>query len=177
MKKILKGILLLLTLISLIMSAVSCDDGVDENGNIKYSEYGFNYRLPEEMDKKTVSYAAILHSNREATFMVSYLDSEGFTEEEIDPDIKIDRYADKFLRFNDYDGVTYNYDEEQRKVDFFAEKTFDEGKETEETVLYYHILIRNDYVIYIVTMYCDVSLSEKYRPIFEEWGSYIYVQN
>ena len=172
MKKFLKSTLIVLAIVSILVNLVSCG-----NGNIKYNEYGFFYELPKDMDKKTVAYAAILHSNSEATFMVSYYDEEGLTENEIDPDIKINRYADKFLIMNGYDDTTYNYDEENRKVDFFVEVTFDEGEENEETILRYHVLLRNDFVVYIVTMYCDISLAEKYRPIFSEWGSYIYVQN
>lgn len=174
MKSILKGITLTLLVFCLAVSSVSCgaDSTLDENGNRLYSEFGFFYRLPIDMDKKSVPYASILHSNTEATFMMTHLDREGLEENEIDPDIKITRYADKFILLNHYDGTEYNYDEESGKVDFFVEKTFEEE---EETVLYYHVLLRNEYVVYIVTMHCDISLKDKYAPIFSEWGSYIYV--
>ena len=177
MKHLLKVFFAVMLLVATVISAVSCgsDSNVDENGNFLYGEFGFFYRLPPDMDKKTVSYASILHSNREATFMMTYLDTEGLEENEFDPDIKINRYADKFILLNHYDGTEYNYDKESGKVDFFFEKTFDEGEESEETVLYYHLLIRNDYAVYIVTMHCDISLKDKYTPIFTEWGSYIYV--
>ena len=169
MKKTVIALISIILSLATLISLVSCDEDVPE-GYVKYEEYGFTYMLPEEMDKKTVSYAAICHSNREATLMVDYFDAESLEEMEIDSNITIKRYADKFLLLNDYDDTVYTYDEERDRVYFFAEKTFDEGEVTEESVLYYHLLMRNDYVVYIVTLYCDVSLKEKYTPIFLEWA-------
>lgn len=174
MKKSITALISIILSLATLLSLVSCGEDVPD-GYVKYEEYGFSYMLPVEMDKKTVSYAAICHSNREATLMVDYLEAESLEEMEIDPNITIKRYADKFLLLNDYDDTVYTYDEERDRVYFFAEKTFEKGEANEETVLYYHLLMRNDYVIYIVTLYCDISLKDKYTPIFLEWADYMSI--
>ena len=167
MKKPLKQLILLMTVLAIILCAVGCRRNDRNDGMVRYSESGLKFALPKEMEKMSVDYADICYGNGEAEFFVYFYGSDALlTELYLDPNSTVKEYAEWFVNVNDYENVSENYDEENAKI------VLEYIYEPENTYFCDYIL-RNEYALFHVTMCCDAELMEKYQPIFEQWRSHV----
>ena len=167
MRKIIKGLLCVALVFSVILSVASCSD-MEE-----YSEAGLAFTLPKDMKRLSVStdYADVAFGNDEgAEFFIYY-----YSRDELltrlyfaDKDASTLVYIEWFTNMNGYTDVERTYDEEN---DIVIQSYIYEPEED----FYMDYVIRNYDVLFHVTMCCDVSLMEKYKPVFEEWAKTIYI--
>lgn len=173
MKIILKKIMLLVLQAAIIISLVSCNE--DDSPFKTYKEYGLTYTLPKEMKVKNVEYADLCYFDGRAEVLISVFNRDliGSADEgglNLNPDISVDDYAERFIFWNDYD-TEFEFDEKRNVATFFATPPEEYASNDE----YYHVITRNHDYIYVVIMCCDSDIMDEYREKFIEWGNSVSV--
>ena len=164
MKKAFKKLTLLSLALVLVFSLVSCDK--------KYNESGLNFVLPEYMKELEVSeaYADVAYGtldDRSLEFTVYfYAANELLTELLLDKESTVKQYADWFVERNDYENVEEKYDEEGCRITL--RYVYEDGN---DRYFFYDYILRNEYMLYHVTMSCKPEDRETYEPLFDEWAS------
>jgi hypothetical protein len=169
MKRTVKSLLYAVLIFSMLISLVACFG--DDSDTNSYSEAGLAFTLPKDMERLSVSsdYADVAFGNVEgAEFFIYY-----YSRDELltrlyfaNKDATSLEYAEWFTNLWSYPDVRRDYDEENNVV---IQSYVYEGD------FYTDYITRNYEVLFHVTMCCDVSLREKYEPIFEEWMATIYI--
>ena len=166
MKNAIKRFTLLTLVIIIALSLVSCDK--------KYNESGLNFVLPDYMRELEVSasYADVAYGSlddRSLEFTVYfYASNELLTELLLDKESTVKQYADWFVERNDYENVEEDYDEENSRITL--QYVFEDGN---DRYFFYDYIVRNEYMLYHVTMSCNPEDRETYKPLFDEWASNI----
>ena len=164
MKKIIKSFLLILTVISSLISTVSCSD------EVKYSKGGLTFTLPKDMKEMNVNYADVCFGNDDgAEFFIYYYSRDALlTELYLDKDVSVSEYADWFVDRNEYENV-------DKKLNSAGNIIVMSYIYEPEEDYYVDYITRNKEALFHVTMSCAASQIEKYQPIFEEWMADIYI--
>ena len=171
MKKTVKKILLSVVVLTLILSLFSCGDGF-----VKYSESGLNYKLPDYMKELEVSeaYADIAYGTLDGSsveFTIYFYAAEELTTELfLSKDSTVRQYADWFVQLNEYENIEEEYDEEGKKI--ILRYVYEDGA---DSYFFYDYIIRNEFMLYHVTMSCNPEDRELYEATFDEWASMIYL--
>lgn len=166
MKRLLKMLFALLLISATLFSTVSCG----EKDYKDYSVSGLSFRLPKDMKEINVNYSNISYWNGEAEFFAEPIPRDALLSEYIlDKDITATEFSEVLVAVNGYENVEKTYDEVRDSV------TLSYVYEPEEQY-YCDFIIRNEEVLYLVTMCCDVEYMEKYKPIFKEWISNISIE-
>jgi len=166
MKNALKKIILLMLALTLAFSFTSCDN--------KYNESGLNFSLPDYMKELEVSeaYADVAYGtldDRDLEFTVYfYASNELLTELLLDKESTVKQYADWFVERNDYENVDEEYDEEGKRITL--KYVYEDGN---DRYFFYDYILRNEYMLYHVTMSCRPEDRETYESLFDEWASRI----
>ena len=169
MKSIFKKLSVILLLITMIISATAC--GEDDSPNVTHKELGLTFTLPKTMIKKNVEYADLCYFDGKVEFFVSVFHRDKLASNEegglnLNPNISVDDYAERFIFWNEYE-VEFQFDEELNIATFFADAPAEYGDS------YYHVITRNDDYLYVVIICCDTELMEGYKDTFIEWGKTI----
>ena len=165
MKKVLSLFLVIITLL-LTLCAVGCK-GNEEAG--VYYNYGLHYKLPEEYNKLTVSYAEHVYYNGEAYFYFDFMSEEKLVEAYLPPDISVETYARNFAMLNDITTpMVYDKQNDTALLEYVYEYT-EEDEAQLPPEFYYHYILRGSVYIYIVTMSCPADKADVYKPIFQGW--------
>ena len=168
MKRLVKKILLTLMTFSLAFSLFSCD------GYEKYNESGLNFSLPDYMKELEVSaeYGDIAYGTldgRGLEFTVYFYSAEELMSELwMDKESTVKKYADWFVENNEYQNVEEDYDEEGRKITL--RYVYEMGS---DSYFFYDYILRNEYMLYHITMSCNPEDRATYEPMFDEWASMI----
>ena len=168
MKNAFKKITLMMLAVILVFSLISCDK--------KYNESGLNFVLPDYMKELEVSasYADVAYGtldDRGLEFTVYfYASNELLTELLLDKESTVKQYADWFVERNDYEGVEEEYDEENSRITL--RYVYEDGS---DGYFFYDYIIRNEYMLYHVTMSCDPEDRETYESLFDDWASRIFL--
>lgn len=177
MKKIMKSLIaLILVLASLVLTACSDGEVVEENGMKSYSIGGMSFKLPKEFKELSVNYASFSYHIDGVEFFANIFDEQQMEEDlGIDPDISVYNYVYRFIyEWNDYN-CDFDYDEKNDVATFGVFYPEDETDTSDDREFYYYYITRNDDLLYIVTMCCRDDLYDTYYPIFKEWESNITI--
>ncbi len=170
MKKTLKTLLLFLLLLSTLIAAVSCKE---DDGLVTYDTAGIKFKLPKEMREANVSYADLAYADNNGCefFIYFYSATELLTMLYIDKDSTVLEYADWFVNVANKD----RYTDIEREYDEAGAKLIQHYlyEPNGENIYFYDFIIRNESNLYHITMSCDGGAREKYKPIFDEWATYI----
>lgn len=166
MKKSVRIFAVSLLVLATLLSAIGCRDDGDEK---KYTESGLVYYLPRTMEEMNVNYADVCYGDGEAEFFVYFYTSDQLLAElYMDKDSTVKEYATWFANVNGYKNITEEYDEAGAKITmrYLYE---------DENDFYFDYILRNENMLYHVTMTCSAEKREIYEPIFEEWRSNIRI--
>ena len=167
-----KRILCILLLSALALSLVACKGGgasLNADGLIEYSESGLEFALPEEMTKRSVSYADICYSDGKVEFFVYFYSRDALlTDLFLNKDTTVSEYADWFVNLNRYEGVERKLDEDGKKI----EMCYVYEPEGENT-FYNDIIMRNGECLIHVTLSCPSENIEEYESTFALWKKYV----
>lgn len=167
MKGFVKVFAATLLVFAALLSAVGCVG--DGDGVIK--ESGLVYYLPSEMEKMSVTYADVCYGNGEAEFFIYFYTSDALLAElYMDKNSTVKQYADWFTLVNGYENVAEEYDEAGANI------TLRYIYEDEDD-FYFDYILRNEEMLYHVTMLCPADKREVYEPIFEYWRSQIKIDS
>ncbi len=168
-----KLIILPLITVMILLAVTSCGDDSLPKGYKKYSDLGLTFALPKDMDSKKVNYAPICFSKDDVYFFANVFDKIQLEEMDVDPEITVERYTEKFILLNGYD-AEYVYDAATNVATFGVEYNNElvEG----DYQYYYHYITRGKECLYVVIMSCDVENAATYKSVFEEWASFISVK-
>ena len=163
MKKILALILILVSL----FSVVSCGE---EDDGFEYYELGLHFNLAEGFENKKVSFAEVCYSDGDAYFFFHVYNSNGIEETlGYDGDISVYDYTKQFMIINGLDFVKgFEYDEE-RKMSTIIRENEETYVGSGEYDYLMHVIFRGTAHLYIVTMTCPQTKTDKYLPLFETW--------
>ncbi len=168
MKKTFKKLTFLIVALALTLSLFSCGDGVE------YNESGLNYVLPDYMKELEVSeaYADIAYGtldDRNLEFTIYfYSAAELLSELLLNTDTTVKEYADWFVELNDYQNVEEKYDEAGKNITL--RYVFEDGN---DRYFFYDYIVRNEYMLYHVTMSCNPEDRAEYEGLFDEWVTQI----
>ena len=169
-----KKILCMILLAALAFSLAACSGGggptLNADGLVEYSESGLEFALPENMTRRTVSYADICYSDGTAEFFVYFYSRDALMTDLYfsDKDITVGEYADWFVGINGYDGVAKKPDESGKKIEMHYVHEPDG-----ENTFYTDIIMRNSECLIHVTLSCPAENIADYAPAFEIWKKYI----
>lgn len=170
MKKLNKKISVILLALTLVFSLASCGDS-NEYFN-EYNENGLNFTLPKYMKELEVKYADLAYGTLDESgleFMIYfYSRDELMSKLYMDMDTTVEKYADWFVQFNEYENVEVEYDEEACSI--VLRYVYENGA---ERYFFYDYIVRNEYMLYHVTMSCNPEYRETYEPAFDDWASRI----
>ncbi len=162
MKKLLALILIAVSILSLF----SCTDG-DEDGMVKYSQYGLSYRLPEEFKAKKTQNADISYSDGEAWFYLNAFGNDEMLELGLpSTDITVEEYTEFFLILNPYNTEDYEYDRERNASTFYY--IYDYATDKMENEYYGYLITRNEETLFVVLLSCKEKDFGKYSADFEK---------
>jgi hypothetical protein len=162
-------------LAALSVSMFSCH--VEEGDTITHKEFGLTLTLPKTMDKKNVEYADICFFDGRAEVFAQIFDREKLNSIEdggldLNPDITVEDYAERFVFWNEYKNVEIEVNESGNVATFFAYPP----EEYFSNDVYYHVITRNYDFLYVVIMCCDKDVLDEYRASFIEWGNLITLE-
>ncbi len=169
MKRLFKTTLLLLLVLATLTAVAACkkDDGMRT-----YDSAGLKFTLPKDMKEANVTYADLCYANGECEFFIYfYTNTELLTVLYIDKNSTVLEYADWFVNVANkdrYPHIESEYDEERGVL-----RQWYVYEPDGENTFYYDYIVRTDTNLYHVTMSCDGEDKEKYKPIFDEWATYI----
>jgi hypothetical protein len=170
MKMMIKKILVAALILVIAVSLFGCGD----NDGKKYNESGLNFVLPDYMKELEVSasYADVAYGtldDRSLEFTVYfYSASELLSELLMDRDSTVKQYADWFVEMNGYENVSERYDEEGKKITL--RYVYESGS---DSYFFYDYILRNEYMLYHITMSCNPEDRATYEPLFDEWAAKI----
>ena len=170
MKKMIKKISVVALVLILALSMFGCKN----KDEVKYSESGLNFVLPKYMKELEVSaaYGDLAYGtldDRHLEFTVYfYSSSELLTELLLDKESTVEQYASWFVAMNDYENVEEEYNKEAQKITLRYVYEYEN-----DSYFFYDYIIRNEYMLYHVTMSCDPKDRELYEPLFDQWASRI----
>ncbi len=165
---------------SLVLLLSSCGDdepGVDgaiqnKDGTISYDAFGLRFRLPDYFRKKTVPYYELCYSTPGATFRVDLIYREDVEDETLEYDFEFDltvkEFCEYLIDYNNFE-CEYTYDETRDVGNFY----FFYSEDDVEYDYIYVTILKTEYAIYVVEMFCAEADYENYEPLFRLWASYI----
>ena len=153
-----KRIICLFLVIASVFTFFSCGEN---DGYKTYTEGHVTFRLPEDMEKRNVSYADVYYSNKDMNFRIKAFSNSQLEEDGYYSKITVTDYVNLFMLWNGYT-ADYVYDEERDMVTFDEvttfEGTYDDGVgniiEHKSHDYDYFLFFRQEGGITIVTINC-----------------------
>ena len=170
MKSTKKLLTLLLAMLLIFATLVSCGDEVDESKG-EYHVFGLYYTLGEGYNKINVPYSENCYTNGETYFFFQVYSGEGLEEIGVNANISVEIYMQKFLNWNYQDPFIYTYDKDRNLA--YAHYLSNDMLVPEEAgesdaEYFYTAVLRGTSHLYIVNMSCAPELVDKYRTHFED---------